>query len=51
MNRSLRRTTLRAATVAAVGAATVLLTAAPAFAHVTAQPGEAAHDDRRGPRS
>ena len=42
MNRSLRRTTLRAATVAAVGAATVLVTAAPAFAHVTAQPGEAA---------
>ena len=42
MNRSLRRTTLRAATVAAVAAATVLLTAAPAFAHVTAQPGMAA---------
>ena len=42
MNRSFRRTTLRAATVAAVGAATVLLTAAPAFAHVTAQPGTAA---------
>ena len=42
MKRSLRRTTLRAATVAAVSAATVLLTAAPAFAHVTAQPGEAA---------
>jgi uncharacterized protein YcnI len=51
MNRSPRRTTLRAATVAAVGAATVLLTAAPAFAHVTGQPGEAAQDDRRGPRS
>ena len=42
MNRSFRRTTLRAATVAAVSATTVLLTAAPAFAHVTAQPGTAA---------
>jgi uncharacterized protein YcnI len=39
---NLRRTTLRAATVVAVSAAAVLLGAAPAFAHVTAQPGEAA---------
>ena len=42
MNRSFRRTTLRAATVAALSATSVLLTAAPAFAHVTAQPGTAA---------
>ena len=42
MNRSLRRTALRATTVVATGAAAALLGAAPAFAHVTAQPDQAA---------
>ncbi|MFC4944864.1 YcnI family protein [Pseudonocardia sp. GCM10023141] len=41
MNRSPRRTVLRAATVLAVAAATVLVAATPALAHVTAQAGDA----------
>ena len=42
MTRSVRRSALRGAVVAAVAGATALIGAAPAFAHVTAQPGVAA---------
>jgi uncharacterized protein YcnI len=42
MNSSIRRSALRGAVVAAVAGATALIGAAPAFAHVTAQPGTAA---------
>jgi uncharacterized protein YcnI len=42
MNSSIRRSALRGAVVAAVAGAIALIGAAPAFAHVTAQPGTAA---------
>jgi uncharacterized protein YcnI len=42
MNSSIRRSAVRGLVVAAVAAATALVGAGPAFAHVTAQPGTAA---------
>ena len=42
MNSSLRRSAVRGAVVLAVTAAAALIGAGPAFAHVTAQPGQAA---------
>ncbi|GAA1192478.1 YcnI family protein [Pseudonocardia alaniniphila] len=41
MSSSTRRSALRAGTITAVAAAAIVISAAPAFAHVTAQPGQA----------